>query len=169
MISSVAKSKSITIYAQLLSQVEQFAEAAPTLASLQQSIVELIGNNLAYYNWVGFYMLEPENASILVLGPFHGAPTQHVRIPVTKGICGAAVVQGETVVVDDVLSDPRYLSCSIETRSEIVAPIRVNGKVVGEVDVDSHSPSAFQLDDRKFLERCATIVGRYMESTNNQA
>lgn len=155
-------------FPELLSKIDQLAGTAPTLASLQQSIADLIACNLAYYNWVGFYMLDPQNVSILMLGPFHGAPTQHVRIPVTEGICGAAVAQGETVIVEDVLSDPRYLSCSIETRSEIVAPIRANGRVVGEIDVDSHSPGAFQVADRKFLESCAGIVGRYMESTNNQ-
>lgn len=151
-------------FSELLSKIEELSGVAPTLASLQQSIVDLIAGNLAYFNWVGFYMLDPQDTSTLVLGPFHGTPTQHVRIPVTEGICGAAVAQGETVVVDDVLSDPRYLSCSIETRSEIVAPIRANGRVVGEIDVDSHSLSAFQPADRDFLEHCAAIVGRYMEA-----
>ena len=151
-------------FSELLSQFDQLAKTVPNLASLQKSIVDLIAGRLAYYNWVGFYMLDPRDTSMLVLGPFHGAPTQHVRIPVTEGICGAAVAQGETVIVDDVSSDPRYLSCSIETRSEIVTPIRANGKVVGEIDVDSHSLSAFQPADRKFLEQCAAMVGRYMET-----
>lgn len=97
----------------------------------------------------------------LVLGPFHGPPTEHVRIPVTDGICGAAVVQGETVIVDDVSSDPRYLACSIETRSEIVVPIRVNGKIVGEIDIDSHELAAFGPDDRDFLESCAAIIAGF--------
>lgn len=154
----------MTVFSELLSQIDQLAKTAPSLAGLQQSIVDLIAARLGYYNWVGFYMLDPQDASMLALGPFHGAPTQHVRIPVTEGICGAAVAQGETVIVDDVSSDPRYLSCSIETRSEIVAPIRVNRKVVGEIDVDSHSLSAFQQADREFLEQCAMMVGRYMEA-----
>lgn len=156
-------------FSELLSKIDQLAGAAGSLGSLQRSIADLIADNLAHYNWVGFYMLDPRDASVLVLGPFHGAPTQHVRIPVSEGICGAAVAQGETVIVNDVLSDPRYLSCSIETQSEIVAPIRVKGKVVGEIDVDSHSPSAFRLADREFLESCADIVGRFMESKEYQA
>lgn len=151
-------------FPELLSKIDQLSGVAPNLASFQQSIVDLIAGNLDYYDWVGFYMLDPQDPSMLVLGPFNGTPTQHVRIPVTEGICGAAVAQGETVIVDDVSSDPRYLSCSIETRSEIVAPIRANGKVVGELDVDSHSLSAFQSADRDFLENCAGIVGRYMET-----
>ncbi|MFZ0664074.1 MAG: GAF domain-containing protein [Acidobacteriaceae bacterium] len=152
---------------ELVSEIDRAAATAPTLIELQQSIVDLIGNNLDYYSWVGFYMLDPEDRSVLVLGPFRGAPTPHVRIPVTEGICGAAVVRGETVIVGDVLSDPRYLSCSIETQSEIVTPIRVNGRVVGEIDVDSHSPNAFQVADREFLEKCAATVGRYMQSQTN--
>ncbi len=159
----------MSIFSDLLIQIDKLSGAAPTLIGLQQSIVDLIAGHLGYYNWVGFYMLDPLENSVLALGPFHGAPTQHIRIPVAEGICGAAVARAETIIVDDVLSDPRYLSCSIETRSEIVTPIRVNGKVMGEIDVDSHSPSAFQITDREFLERCAGIVGRYIESTNHQA
>ncbi len=108
-------------------------------------------------------MLDPENSGVLVLGPFHGAPTEHIRIPVTEGICGAAVAQGASIIVDDVTADPRYLACSIETRSEIVVPIRVNGQIVGEIDIDSHEPAAFGPRDRAFLEECAAIVGRLVE------
>jgi GAF domain-containing protein len=103
---------------------------------------------------------------MLVLGPFHGAPTPHVRIPVTQGICGAAVAYGETVIVDDVSSDPRYLSCSIETKSEIVVPIRANGSIVGEIDIDSYTLSAFGTEDRAFLEECATLIGRLIETAS---
>jgi GAF domain-containing protein len=67
-------------------------------------------------------------------------------------------------VVDDVASDPRYLSCSIETRSEIVAPIYVHGRVVGEIDIDSHQPAAFTGEDRAFLEETARIVGAFIEA-----
>lgn len=151
------------LFSDLLAEVDRFAQNAPKLADLQRSVADLIAKNLSHYNWVGFYMLDPKNASMLVLGPFHGQPTEHVRIPVTEGICGAAVARGETVVVEDVSSDPRYLACSIETRSEIVAPIRVRGRIVGEIDVDSHVPEAFGSADREFLEQCAERVGQYME------
>jgi GAF domain-containing protein len=67
--------------------------------------------------------------------------------------------------VDDVKSDPRYLACSLETRSEIVAPVLVKGKVVGELDIDSHTPAAFNDDDRKLVEHCAGLVGSYLEKT----
>ena len=150
----------------ILAEIDRLAENARSAVALQQAIVETVARNLAHYNWIGFYMLDPENASMLVLGPFCGKPTSHVRIPVTQGICGAAVAQGETVIVDDVGSDPRYLSCSVDTKSEIVTPIRVHGLVVGEIDVDSHTRNAFHPEDREFLEKCAEMVGQYMERTD---
>ena len=148
----------------IVSQIRRFAATAADPAALEQFTVHLIAQRLPYYNWVGFYMLDSADDSVLVLGPFHGAPTDHVRIPVTEGICGAAVAQGRTVIVDDVSSDPRYLSCSIETKSEIVVPIRVNGKIAGEIDIDSHDLSAFGAEDRSFLEECAEVIGEFLFS-----
>ena len=150
-------------FARILSEVSKFAESANDLASLQNFIVEIIPNRLPYYNWTGFYMLDSDDAETLVLGPFRGAPTEHVRIPVSQGICGAAVARNDTVIVDDVHSDPRYLACSLETKSEIVVPIRANGAVAGEIDIDSHDLAAFSPQDKEFLEKCATIVGGFME------
>ncbi len=137
---------------------------SPSQQDLFEELVETIHAKLPQYNWVGFYMLDPADASMLVLGPFAGAETPHTRIPVTEGICGAAVAQGETVVVDDVSADPRYLSCSIETRSEIVVPIRAGGVIVGEIDIDSHTAAAFGAEDRAFVEQCAEIIGGYLEA-----
>jgi L-methionine (R)-S-oxide reductase len=148
----------------LLSRIQEFSSTAPTLESLQQSIVETIAQNLPYCNWTGFYMLDPNNNQTLILGPYVGAPTPHVRIPITEGICGAAAASGKTVIVDDVNADHRYLSCSIQTKSEIVVPIYAHGKVTGEIDIDSHTPAAFTQADRKFLEEAARIVGKYIES-----
>jgi GAF domain-containing protein len=150
-------------FTRILSEVGAFASTARGLPELQRFIVEIVPACLPYYNWTGFYMVDPHDPETLVLGPFRGAPTEHVRIPVNQGICGAAVAQDETVIVDDVNSDPRYLACSLETKSEIVVPIRVNGVVVGEIDVDSHELAAFSSADRDLLEECAAIVGRFME------
>lgn len=147
----------------LLARFRRAAATAHSLKSLQQEIVRSISQNLSGYDWTGFYMLDSSDPETLVLGPFVGAPTEHIRIPVTQGICGAAVAGGETVIVDDVTSDPRYLSCSIETKSEIVVPIYANGKIIGEIDIDSHRPSAFGPADRVFLEETARIVGTFIE------
>jgi len=101
---------------------------------------------------------------MLELGPFKGSMTPHTRIPLNQGICGAAASTGKTVVVDDVNSDPRYLACSTETKSEIVVPIFVRGEVKGELDIDSHFPAAFALDDRAMCEHAAKLVGQWMEN-----
>jgi L-methionine (R)-S-oxide reductase len=153
-------------FQKIASEIRQFAATAKDLASVQEFSVNLIAEQLPSYNWVGFYMLDPVDDGVLVLGPFHGAPTEHVRIPVTQGICGAAVAQGETVIVEDVSSDPRYLSCSIETKSEIVVPIWASGKIEGEIDIDSHTPNAFGAEDRLFLEECAAVFGQFLETKN---
>jgi GAF domain-containing protein len=147
----------------LLTHFRRLATAAPSLQSLQAGIVESIAQRLPQYSWIGFYMLDPEDDQVLVMGPYVGAPTPHVRIPVNQGICGAAVASGETVIVDDVSADPRYLSCSIETKSEIVVPIYARGKVIGEIDIDSHDPAAFSEADRVFLEEVAALVGTFVE------
>jgi len=151
------------LFAQIATEIEEFAHTAPDLASVEEFAVRQIASRLPAYNWAGFYWLDPEDAAMLELGAFVGAPTEHTRIPVSNGICGAAVAQGETIVVDDVRADPRYLACSIETKSEVVVPIRANGRVVGEIDIDSHSAAAFGVEDRNFLESCAGTIGRFIE------
>jgi L-methionine (R)-S-oxide reductase len=147
----------------LLSQIRESASTATSLQSLQENIVAAIAQRLSYYSWTGFYMLDPNDPETLVLGPFAGDPTPHVRIPLTQGICGAAVVSGRTIVVDDVNADPRYLSCSIKTKSEIVVPIHAHGKIIGEIDIDSHNAAAFTESDRLFLEETSLILGAYIE------
>jgi GAF domain-containing protein len=129
-------------------------------------IVERLQRHMSKYNWVGFYMIDrsESGAPVLVLGPYIGATTTHTRIPLNQGICGAAASSGNTLIVDDVHSDPRYLSCSIETKSEIVVPVRVHGEVVGELDIDSHSAAAFNSEDRSLCELAAALVGRYIEA-----
>lgn len=153
------------MFREIIFDIERFLATTTDLAAVQRFVVDAMATRLPHYDWVGFYMLAPDDSTVLVLGPFHGAPTEHVRIPVAQGICGAAVAQGKTIVVDDVTADPRYLSCSIETRSEIVVPIRVHGEIVGEIDIDSHAPAAFGEVDRSFVEECATLVGRFIEGS----
>lgn len=149
-------------FQEILGKIRRFAETAPDLLALQEFCVAQIAWELAYYNWVGFYMLDQHDPGVLLLGPFRGASTEHVRIPASNGICGAAVSQEKTIIVDDVASDPRYLACSLDTQSEIVVPLRAGNRIVGEIDVDSHSPAAFDEKDRTFLEECATIIGRFI-------
>ena len=153
-----------SVFREILCEIERRSTTSNDVLALQEATVHLIAERLPHYNWAGFYMLDPADPNVLVLGPFHGAPTDHIRIPVTEGICGAAVAQGETVIVDDVSADPRYLSCSIETKSEIVVPIRVRNEIVGEIDIDSHVRNAFGSEDGTFLEECAALIGKFMET-----
>ncbi|MFY9562323.1 MAG: GAF domain-containing protein [Terriglobales bacterium] len=150
------------------SKIEEVRKELPRLNSdarsadqLMDDITRLLFDKMLKYNWVGFYMLEPgANPPMLVLGHFQGAMTPHTRIPLNQGICGAAASSGKTVVVDDVKSDPRYLACSVETKSEIVVPVFVRGQVAGELDIDSHFPAAFGFEDRELVEYCAQLVGK---------
>jgi len=153
-----------TMPADLASALDSITRQATTADELMTAIVTLLHEKLPNYNWVGFYMLEKDAGDdLLALGPFRGAATAHTRIPLNQGICGAAASRGETVVVDDVASDPRYLACSLETKSEIVVPIFVKGKVVGELDIDSHVPAAFVGEDRQLCEHAAALVGTWLE------
>jgi GAF domain-containing protein len=120
--------------------------------------VDLLHDRFDEYSWVGIYVVEGDD---LVLGPWKGPEaTEHVRIPIGQGICGAAAASGRTEIVDDVNADERYLACFVSTRSEIVVPIAYEGRVVGEIDIDSDLPAAFGDADREFLERVAGLVSQ---------
>ncbi len=144
-------------------EVDRLNDEAVTADQLMESIAVLLNKEMLKYNWVGFYMLESGTDPVLVLGHYRGAMTPHSRISLNQGICGAAASSGKTVVVDDVTKDTRYLACSLETKSEIVVPVFVRGKVVGELDIDSHFPAAFGSDDRELVEYCAQLVGQRLE------
>jgi L-methionine (R)-S-oxide reductase len=121
-----------------------------------RAVVDVLHDRFEHYSWVGLYLVEGEE---LALGPWKGPEaTEHVRIPIGQGICGAAAATGQTEVVDDVNADSRYLACFPSTRSEIVVPIAYEGRVVGEIDIDSDGPAAFTAEDRAFLERVAVLI-----------
>jgi len=148
------------------SEISELAQTVPTAERLMQAMVKLLHDRMLKYNWVGFYLLEPgAQPPMLVLGAFEGAMTPHTRIPLNQGICGAAASSGLTVVVDDVSKDPRYLACSLETKSEIVVPVFVHGKVVGELDIDSHFAAAFTPEHQDLVQHCAMLVGKKMETS----
>ena len=146
-------------------EVDRLNSEARTADQTMEAITLLLNKHMLKYNWVDFYMLEPgANPPMLVLGDYQGAMTPHTRIPLNEGICGAAASTGKTVIVDDVKLDPRYLACSLETKSEIVVPIFVHGQVTGELDIDSHFPAAFVGEDRELVEYCAQLVGKKLEN-----
>jgi len=148
-------------HAEVRDELDRLNAEAATASQFMQSITCLLHEKMLKYNWVGFYMLEREaKEPVLILGHYQGAMTPHTRIPLHQGICGAAASTGQTVVVDDVSKDPRYLACSLETKSEIVVPVFVHHEVAGELDIDSHFPAAFGDEDRHLVEYCARLVGK---------
>src|SRR5690349_170928 len=148
-------------------EITDLAASSRTAQDLMRNMAKLLHDRMLKYNWVGFYMLEPgAEPPMLVLGAFEGAMTPHTRIPLNQGICGAAASSGQTVIVDDVNKDPRYLACSLETKSEIVVPVFAHGKVVGELDIDSHFPAAFTSEHRDFVQHCAMLIGKKLEAAS---
>ena len=114
-------------------------------------ICELLSNSIAYYNWVGFYFANHETQT-LHLGPYIGAETDHTVIPFGKGICGQVAVSNANFVVPDVAAQDNYIACSFTVKSEIVVPLFVNGKNIGQIDIDSHVLDPFTEADERFLE-----------------
>jgi L-methionine (R)-S-oxide reductase len=136
---------------QIQSEADQDRAMAAAVATLKRRMPD--------YSWVGIYLLDGNE---LALGPFEGKPSPHARIPLGRGICGAAASEKATIIVDDVNADPRYLACSIETRSEIVVPIMAAGEVLGEIDIDSDRQAAFGAADRTLLEAVAAELAARM-------
>jgi L-methionine (R)-S-oxide reductase len=146
-----------------LKKCEAAIDAEPDTTQAMESVVRLLKAEMPDYNWVGIYLLYGNE---LVLGPFIGKPSPHTHIPLGRGICGAAAAEKATIIVDDVNRDPRYLACSVDTRSEIVVPIMDEGNVFGEIDIDSDRPAAFNDDDRRLLESIASrLAVRLRESS----
>jgi len=131
------------------------AEAAGPEAAAQR-VVDLLHDRFPPYDWVGIYWVE---GSDLVLGPWTGPQaTEHTRIPIGTGVCGAAAESGRTEIVGDVSADPRYLACFASTKSEIVVPIFDGGEVIGEIDIDGSDLDAFDSTDALFLEEIAAFL-----------
>jgi len=121
--------------------------------------VETVHDFNPLYNWTGVYLLEGRE---LILAHEIGKPTPHRRIPLDRGICGAAAREGRTIVVDDVNADPRYLACTLETRSEIVVPLKAGERILGEIDIDSDRGAAFTADDAFHLEAAADLLSEVL-------
>lgn len=122
-----------------------------TTNNILQAICQLLHDNVPHYNWVGFYFSNEESKT-LHLGPYVGAPTDHTVIPFGKGICGQVAVSNKNFVVPDVSTQDNYIACSLTVKSEIVVPLFVNGKNIGQIDIDSHVLNPFTESDEHFLE-----------------
>ena len=139
----------------VLEDVKRAIAAQTDGEAVMDEAVRVLKERVPDYTWVGIYLMDGDE---LVLGPYRGKPSPHTRSPLGRGICGAAATEKATIIVDDVNADPRYLACSIETRSEIVVPIMDGARVLGEIDIDSDRPAAFTADDRDLLEQVAALL-----------
>ena len=147
----------------LLNEIGKLASTEREVRDILQATCVLLAERMPHYDWVGFYLVDPDAERELKLGPYVGAPTDHVRIPFGRGICGQAAERRETFVVDDVSKESNYLSCSIHVKSEIVVPLFDSaGALVGQIDIDSHTVGAFGEEDREFLEEvCGVLSGLF--------
>jgi GAF domain-containing protein len=127
-----------------------------------KAVCKLLKDNVPYYNWVGFYIVDNKRRNELILDSFEGEPTEHKIIPFGRGICGQAAEQKRTFLVQDVSKQTNYLSCSANVKSEIVIPIFKRGEIVGELDIDSHSLSPFSREDETFLKKIGEIASKIL-------
>ncbi|MFH6603531.1 GAF domain-containing protein [Maribacter algicola] len=122
-----------------------------TIDDRLKAICELLKSAVPYYDWVGFYFKNGDKEE-LKLGPYAGEPTDHTIIPFGKGICGQVAVSNQNFVVPDVSAQDNYIACSITVKAEIVVPLFVDGKNIGQIDIDSNTPDPFSVEDERFLE-----------------
>jgi GAF domain-containing protein len=149
----------------LLREFESLAKTGLSATSLMERVARRLHEKMTRYNWVGFYLVDPADSGILLVGPYAGSFTPNARIPLDRGLCGAAAMTRQTVVVDDVSKDPRYLSGSTMVVSEIVVPISVRRELAGELDIESYFPATFSKPEQEFVEACARLVGGYLGKT----
>ena len=148
-------------FAEHIASIDAAVAAEADVPAAMDRAVSMLKERVPEYPWVGIYLLEGDE---LVLGPYRGKPSPHTRIALGRGICGAAATEKATIVVDDVNADPRYLACSVETKSEIVVPIMDGERVLGEIDIDSDRAAAFGDADRQLLEAVAARLARRLSS-----
>jgi len=141
--------------AQLVDNIRIAIAGQKTEKEILESVVELLDGFSENFNWTGFYMLRE---GVLEVGPYIGPKTEHTRIALGQGICGAAAEKKQTIVVDDVTADARFLACSLTTRSEIVVPLMDGERCLGQIDIDSDRSNNFTAEDRKMLEEVAAVV-----------
>jgi GAF domain-containing protein len=142
----------------VLQQIEQLLnkESLSVVKGLK-AVCELLQKNLEVYDWVGFYFSDFEN-QMLHLKAFTGTPSEHTSIPFGKGICGQVALSNKNFLVSDVTTQDNYIACSLDVRSELVVPLFLEGKNIGQIDVDSRTPDPFSKKDEKFLSNVCNLI-----------
>jgi L-methionine (R)-S-oxide reductase len=154
----------MSTHRQLLEEFSTYAQTASDTAALMRHISQRLHDQLARYNWVGFYLIDKNDPGILVVGPYVGSFSPNQRIPLDQGLCGAAATTRRTIVVNDVAADPRYLSGSEIVKANLVVPILAKNELVAELDIESYFANTFTQAEQTFAEMIALMVGKFMES-----
>jgi len=147
---------------ELLDEFESLSRGATGVKPLMQRISERLHEEKTRYNWVGFYFMDSTTRTELVLGPYEGSFMPTLRIPLDKGLCGAAATTKKSVIVNNVGADPRYLGSDM-VKSNMVVPIVVKNHVEAELCIESYFADTFDQAEKQFVESCASIVGRFMQ------
>src|ERR1700722_12408687 len=150
-------------YEELLEEFKGYVASASGVKPLMQQISDKLHEEMTRYNWVGFYFLEGPAFDALLLGPCAGSFVPTLRMPLDKGLCGAAATSGKSVVANNVRADPRYLGSDL-VKSNMVAPVLVKKRVVAEICIESYFADTFTPAEQRFVESCAALVGRFMEA-----
>jgi L-methionine (R)-S-oxide reductase len=146
---------------ELLHEFESYGRETADAKTFMQHIADRLHEAMTRYNWVGFYWMESPNFDALVCGPYAGSFTPTPRIPLDKGLCGAAATSGRTVVINDVKKDPRYLGSDL-VKSNIVVPIFQKKRVMAELCIESYFVDAFPPAEQRFIESCAALVASFL-------
>lgn len=152
-----------SLHDELLQEFRSYARNASSAHALMEHIAIHLHEKMTRYNWTGFYLVDPADSNFLVVGPYAGSFSPNARIPLDKGLCGAAATSGKVIVVQDVSKDPRYLAGATNlVKSEIVVPILAHKKLAAELDIESYFADTFIKPEQAFVESCANIVATYM-------
>lgn len=152
-----------SVHDELLQEFHSYAKTAGSVQALMEHMAIHLHEKMTRYNWTGFYLVDPADSNFLIVGPFAGSFTPNARIPLDKGLCGAAAKSGQVVVVQDVSQDPRYLAGETSlVKSEIVVPIFAHQKLAAELDIESYFADTFSKAEQTFVESCAGVVADYL-------
>lgn len=150
--------ESISLNEAIIPLVEDVLSSNSSLNEKLFGICEILQDSVEHFDWVGFYLVDPNNEFQLELGPFVGEPTEHTTIPFGKGICGQVAVSHETFVSQDVSKEDNYISCSHYVQSEIVVPIMKNDQFVAQIDIDSNKKNSISEEKKQLLEKICTLL-----------
>jgi L-methionine (R)-S-oxide reductase len=150
------------VHSELLQEFQTYAKGASSLQALMEHMAMHLHEKMTRYNWTGFYLVDPADSNFLIVGPYAGSFTPNARIPLDRGLCGAAATSGQVTVVQDVSKDPRYLAGSSLVKSEIVVPIFTNKKLAAELDIESYFADTFTKPEQEFVEACGSVISAYI-------